>query len=320
MNLDEMLEKSGIRGTKSSKITKSGFVTLIGRPNAGKSTLMNRLIGQKIAITSKKAQTTRNRIRTVYTDERGQIVFTDTPGLHKADTKLGEYMELAVQRSLSDIDVVLWVTEPGRDPDTEERLIAKELAGVAAKKILVVNKTDRVKKEAVALVMESYKALTDFDDCVAVSAKTGAGKEELLDAIFALLPEGPLFFPEDTVTDQPERQIAAEIVREKALRFLSQEVPHGIAVQIESMKEREGRNGALVDVTATILCDRESHKGIIIGKGGQMLRRIGTAARQEMEKQLDRHVNLKLWVKVRRDWRDNPAILKSLGYDKKRDD
>ena len=321
MNLDEMLAKSGIGSSGAAKgPVKSGFVTLIGRPNAGKSTLMNRLIGQKIAITSRKAQTTRNRIRTVYTDERGQIVFTDTPGLHKAQSKLGEYMEDAVAKSLKDIDVVCWVTEPGTPAGSEEQLIAKELQGVSAKKILVINKTDKVKKEMVVPVMERYRKLAQFDSCVAVSAKLGSGCEELRDEIFRLLPEGELFFPEDTVTDQPERQIAAEIIREKALRLLSQEVPHGIAVQIEKMHEREGRNGTVTDIDATILCERESHKGIIIGKGGQMLRRIGTQAREEMEKQLDRHINLKLLVKVRRDWKDNPAILKALGYDRKRDD
>jgi GTP-binding protein Era len=321
MNLDEMLARSGIAdGAGRSGPVKSGFVTLIGRPNAGKSTLMNRLIGQKIAITSRKAQTTRNRIRTVYTDERGQIVFTDTPGLHKAQTRLGEYMEEAVAKSLKDIDIVCWVTEPGTNPGGEERLIGKELSGVPAKKILVINKTDKVKKEMVLPIIESYRRLAQFDSCVALSAKTGNGCEDLKDEIFRLLPEGELFFPEDTVTDQPERQLAAEIIREKALRLLSQEVPHGIAVQIEKMRERDGRNGTVTDIEATILCERDSHKGIIIGKGGQMIRRIGTQAREEMEKQLGRHINLKLWVKVRRDWKDNPAILKSLGYDRKRDD
>jgi GTP-binding protein Era len=320
MNLDEMLAKSGIGGSVPDRKVKSGFVTLIGRPNAGKSTLMNRLIGQKIAITSRKAQTTRNRIRTVYTDSRGQIVFTDTPGLHKAESRLGEYMEDAVKKSLKDIDIVIWVTEPGTNPGGEEKLIGQELSGVSARKILVINKTDKVKKEMIAPVLESYRRLTDFDACVAVSARTGTGCEELRDEIFRLLPEGELFFPEDTVTDQPERQIAAEIIREKALRLLSQEVPHGIAVSIEKMRERDGRSGKVTDIEATILCERESHKGIIIGKGGQMLRRIGTQAREEMEKQLGCHINLKLWVKVRRDWKDNPAILKSLGYDRKRDD
>ncbi|MDD6222270.1 MAG: GTPase Era [Lachnospiraceae bacterium] len=320
MNLDEMLAQSGIAGAGPAKPVKSGFVTLIGRPNAGKSTLMNRLIGQKIAITSRKAQTTRNRIRTVYTDSRGQIVFTDTPGLHKAESRLGEYMEEAVAKSLKDIDIVIWVTEPGTSPGNEEELIGRELSGVAAKKILVINKTDKVKKEMIAPVLEKYRRLTEFDACLAVSARTGVGCEDLRDEIFRLLPEGELFFPEDTVTDQPERQIAAEIIREKALRLLSQEVPHGIAVSIEKMHERDGRNGKVTDIEATILCERESHKGIIIGRGGQMLRRIGTQAREEMEKQLDRHINLKLWVKVRRDWKDNPAILKSLGYDRKRDD
>ncbi len=320
MDLDEMLAKSGIGSSGPAGRVKAGFATMIGRPNAGKSTLMNRLIGQKIAITSRKAQTTRNRIRTVYTDSRGQIVFTDTPGLHRAESRLGEYMEEAVRKSLKDIDIVIWVTDPLTNPGREEQLISQELSGVPAKKILVINKTDTVKKERIAPVLESYRRLAQFDACFAVSARTGVGCEELRDEIFRLLPEGELFFPEDTVTDQPERQIAAEIIREKALRLLSQEVPHGIAVSIEKMREREARSGKVTDIEATILCERESHKGIIIGKGGQMLRRIGTQAREEMEKQFDRHINLKLWVKVRRDWKDNPAILKSLGYDRKRDD
>ena len=237
---------------------KSGFVTFIGRPNVGKSTLMNRLIGQKIAITSSKPQTTRNRIQTVYTDERGQIIFLDTPGINKIDT---------------------------------------------------------VEEKDILEAIDTYKDVCDFAEIIPVSALKGKNTDDVIDSIYKYLDEGPMYFDEDTITDQPERQICAELIREKALRLLSQEIPHGIAVVIDAMKVR--RHGHIVDIDATIVCERDSHKGIIIGKQGSMLKKIGTQARIEMENLLDMKVNLQLWVKVKKDWRDSDMLLKNYGYDKK---
>ena len=288
---------------------------MIGRPNVGKSTLMNHLIGQKIAITSRKPQTTRNRIRTVYNDARGQIVFLDTPGIHKAKNRLGEYMVDAAEKSLKDVDAVLWLIEPGDYVGAAEQHIARLLGRSGLPVILVINKTDRCKKEEVAKTMEAYRGLCRFSDTVAVSALHSTNLDLVLDAVFAVLPVGPRFFDEDTVTDQPVRQIAAEMIREKALRSMGQEIPHGIAVVIEKMRERP--DGSVTDIEAVIICERESHKGIIIGKNGSMLKKIGTEARQDIEKMLDGHVNLKLWVKVRKDWRESDILLKNYGYDKK---
>ena len=294
---------------------KSGYVAMIGRPNVGKSTLMNHLIGQKIAITSRKPQTTRNRIRTVYNDARGQIVFLDTPGIHKAKNRLGEYMVDAAEKSLKDVDAVLWLIEPGDYVGAAEQHIAGLLGRSGLPVILVINKTDRCRKEEVAKTMEAYRGLCRFSDTVAVSALHSTNLGLVLDAVFAVLPVGPRFFDEDTVTDQPVRQIAAEMIREKALRSMGQEIPHGIAVVIEKMRERP--DGSVTDIEAVIICERESHKGIIIGKNGAMLKKIGTEARQDIEKMLDGHVNLKLWVKVRKDWRESDILLKNYGYDKK---
>ena len=264
---------------------KSGFVTIIGRPNVGKSTLMNQLIGQKIAITSSKAQTTRNRIQTVYTSEEGQIVFLDTPGINKAKNKLGDYMLMAAERTLNEVDLILWLVEPTTFIGGGEQYIIEKLQNVKTPIFLVINKTD----------------VNNTDD--------------LVHSIFKYLPEGPMYYDEDTITDQPERQIVAELVREKALRLLSQEIPHGIAVVIERMKTRKGRD--IVDIEAVIVCERESHKRIIIGKKGSMIKEIGTQAREEIENLLDMKVNLKLWVKVRKDWRDSDILLKNYGYNKK---
>lgn len=294
---------------------KSGYVAMIGRPNVGKSTLMNHLIGQKIAITSRKPQTTRNRIRTVYNDARGQIVFLDTPGIHKAKNRLGEYMVDAAEKSLKDVDAVLWLIEPGDYVGAAEQHIAGLLGRSGLPVILVINKTDRCRKEEVAKTMEAYRGLCRFSDTVAVSALHSTNLDLVLDAVFAVLPVGPRFFDEDTITDQPVRQIAAEMIREKALRSMGQEIPHGIAVVIEKMRERP--DGSVTDIEAVIICERESHKGIIIGKNGAMLKKIGTEARQDIEKMLDGHVNLKLWVKVRKDWRESDILLKNYGYDKK---
>ena len=295
-----------------NKPYKSGFVTLIGRPNVGKSTLMNHLIGQKIAITSNKPQTTRNRIRTVLTTEEGQIVFVDTPGIHKARNKLGEYMVNAAEQTLQDVDAVLWLVEPTSFIGAGERHIIEKLNKITTPVILVINKTDTVKPEAVLAAIETYRTEYDFAEIVPLSALRGENTEILTDLIFKYLPYGPMFYDEDTVTDQPERQIVAEIIREKALRLLSDEIPHGIAVCIEQMRERTG--GKLIDIDATIVCERESHKGIIIGKQGAMLKKIGTQARMEMENLLDTKVNLKLWVKIRKDWRESEAMLKNFGF------
>ena len=294
---------------------KSGFVTLIGRPNVGKSTLMNRLIGQKIAITSNKPQTTRNRIQTVYTDERGQIVFLDTPGIHKAKNKLGEYMVNVAERTLKEVDVVLWLVEPTTFIGAGEQHIAAQLKTIKTPVVLVINKVDTVKKEEILKFIDAYKDICEFADIVPVSALKGQNTDTVLEVIFKYLPYGPAFYDEDTVTDQPQRQIVAEMIREKALRSLDEEIPHGIAVTIEKMKERSG--GKVVDIEATIICERDSHKGIIIGKGGAMLKKIGSAARFEIERMMEMKVILQIWVKVRKDWRDSDLFIKNFGYDKK---
>ena len=294
---------------------KSGFVTLIGRPNVGKSTLMNRLIGQKIAITSNKPQTTRNRIQTVYTDERGQIVFLDTPGIHKAKNKLGEYMVNVAERTLKEVDVILWLVEPTTFIGAGEQHIAAQLKTVRTPIVLVINKVDTVKKEEILKFIDAYKDICEFADIVPVSALKGQNTDTVLEVIYKYLPYGPAFYDEDTVTDQPQRQIVAEMIREKALRSLDEEIPHGIAVTIEKMKERTG--GKVVDIEATIICERDSHKGIIIGRGGAMLKKIGSAARFEIERMMEMKVNLQIWVKVRKDWRDSDLFIKNFGYDKK---
>lgn len=294
---------------------KSGFVAIIGRPNVGKSTLMNHLIGQKIAITSRKAQTTRNKIQTVYTCERGQIVFLDTPGIHKAKNKLGEYMVNVASRTFKDADVILWLVEPGTQVGPGDRHIAEQLKNCKLPVILVINKVDTVKKEEVAGFIETYRKLIDFADIVPASALRAQNLDTVIDCIFKYLPYGPQFYDEDTITDQPQRQIVAELIREKALRTLDEEIPHGIAVTIDTMKERP--DGRIVDIEATIICERDSHKGIIIGKQGTMLKKIGSAARFEIERMLEQKVNLKLWVKVKKDWRDSDYLIKNFGYDKK---
>ena len=295
---------------------KSGFVAMIGRPNVGKSTLMNHLIGQKIAITSNKPQTTRNRIQTVYTDERGQIIFVDTPGIHKAKNKLGEYMVQAAERTLREVDVILWLVEPSTFIGAGEQHIADELQKTGDPVILIINKTDTVPKEALLPAIDKYRRVCSFEEIIPCSALRGQNTEDIIPCIFKYLPYGPMYFDEDTVTDQPMKQIAAEIIREKALHALSDEIPHGIAVAIDSMKERPGKK-PIYDIDATIICERDSHKGIIIGKQGAMLRKIGTNARYELEKMMETQVNLKLWVKVKKDWRDSDYLVRNFGYDKK---
>ena len=293
---------------------KTGFVALIGRPNVGKSTLMNRLIGQKIAITSNKPQTTRNRIQTVYTDERGQIIFLDTPGIHKAKNKLGEYMVNIAQKTLEDVDVVLWLVEPSTYIGAGEKHIIEQLKKCRKPVILVINKVDTIEKTEVIKFIDTYRREMEFSEIIPVSALKGVNTDDLTESIFKYLPYGPMFYDEDTVTDQPMRQIVAELIREKALRCLSDEIPHGIAVTIEVMKERE--DFSMWDIEATIVCERDSHKGIIIGKGGAMLKKIGSAARFEIERMMEQKINLKLWVKVRKEWRDSELMMKNFGYRK----
>jgi GTP-binding protein Era len=289
---------------------KSGFVTLIGRPNVGKSTLMNYLVGQKIAITSNKPQTTRNRIRTVLTTEEGQIVFVDTPGIHKAKNKLGEYMVNVAEKTLNEVDVALWLVEPSTFIGAGEQHIAKQLKKVKTPVVLVINKIDSVKREEVFPAIAAYKDIYNFAEIVPVSARNGDNTEELLRVVMRYLPYGPRFYDENTVTDQPERQIVAELIREKALHCLQDEIPHGIAVAIDRMKV----NNKVMHIDATIICERDSHKGIIIGKQGNMLKKIGSTARYEIEKMLEMQVNLKLWVKVKKDWRDSEYLMKNFGY------
>ena len=291
---------------------KSGFVTLIGRPNVGKSTLMNRLIGQKIAITSNKPQTTRNRIQTVYTCEEGQIIFLDTPGIHRAKNKLGEYMVTVAERTLREVDVILWLVEPTTFIGAGERHIAEQLRSTDTPVILVINKIDTVEKSEILKFIDAYKDIVDFQEIVPVSALKGENTQELIKVMFDYLEEGPCYYDEDTITDQPERQIVAEMVREKALRNLNDEIPHGIAVVTERMQER--KKGDIIDIDATIICERDSHKGIIIGKQGAMLKKIGSQARRDMENLLDCRVNLKLWVKVKKEWRDSDFLMKNFGY------
>ncbi len=293
--------------------TKSGFAAMIGRPNVGKSTLMNHLIGQKIAITSPKPQTTRDQIRTVYTDERGQVIFLDTPGIHKARNKLGEYMDTVAVKTLNEVDVVLWLVEPSEEVGPGDASIAKQLKSLKKPLILVINKMDTVKNHDDLLTcMDAYRGLCDFAEIVPVSALRGTNTDLLMDLIFKYLPYGPLYYDEDTVTDQTMRQIAAELIREKALLYLNDEIPHGIAVVIDRMTERDD---GIMDIEATIICEKKSHKGIIIGKDGQMLKKIASAARKELEDEMECKVNLKVWVKYRKEWRDSDTLMREYGYD-----
>lgn len=294
---------------------KSGFVALIGRPNVGKSTLMNQLIGQKIAITSNKPQTTRNKIRAVYTCGEGQIVFLDTPGMHKAKNKLGEYMVTVAEHTLREADVILWLVEPTGYIGPGEQHIRESLQGVGTPVILVINKVDTVAKEDVLKFIDRYRKWYSFAEIIPVSALKGKNTDTVIEQILKYLPEGPNYYDEDTVTDQPVRQIAAELIREKALKCLSDEIPHGIAVYIENMQFK--KKGQLADIEAVIVCEKDSHKGIIIGKGGAMLKKIGSAARYEIERLVDCQVNLKLWVKVKKEWRDSEFYLKNFGYNGK---
>jgi len=294
------------------KNKKSGFVTIIGRPNVGKSTLMNHLIGQKIAIMSDKPQTTRNRIQTILTNDLGQIVFIDTPGIHVPMTKLGEFMNSSAETTLNEVDAVLWLIEPDKKIGKGDRYIIERLARVETPVFLVINKMDTIAKNELLEVIATYKDQYNFKDIIPISALKGENTDILLNQIFDVLEDGPMYFPEDMITDQPERQICAELIREKVLLNMEQEIPHGVAVVIDQMKEREGQ--AIIDIDATIVCEKDSHKGMVIGKQGSMLKKIGSMARRDMENLLGSKVNLKIWVRVKKDWRDSDYLLKNYGY------
>ena len=292
--------------------TKSGYIGIIGRPNVGKSTLMNHIVGQKIAITSNKPQTTRNIIQTVVTKGDAQMVFLDTPGIHQSQNKLGDIMVKNAKSVVNEADVVMMIVEPTDYIGAGEKAIIAMLKTLTIPVILVINKVDTIRKEEILKFMDAYRREMQFAEIVPVSALKGKNIDELVDILIAYLPEGPFFFDKDTVTDQTEKTICSEIIREKTLRFMRDEIPHGVAVSVDKMEFKKG----LCDISATIVCERESHKGMIIGKGGSMLRKIGTASREDMEKMLDIKVNLKLWVKVRNNWRDDEYLLKDLGFSK----
>ncbi len=294
-----------------SDIKRSGYVALVGRPNVGKSTLLNALLGQKVAIVSPRPQTTRNKVMGILTEGDAQVVFLDTPGLHQPRTKLGQSMMKAAGSAMGEVDLLVMVAEPGgRIGPAEEKLIER-LPELHCPVFLVVNKIDTVDKPRLAAAIELYAKAYAFDEIIPISAKSGDGVEIVKRLLLGKMPEGPAYYPEDMVTDQPERQMAAEIVREKALELLEEEVPHGIAVEIVSYKEKE--NGAAV-ISVNIYCEKDSHKGIVIGKNGARLKEISTRARLELEKLLDRKVFLECWVRVKEDWRDSDFMLKNFGY------
>lgn len=337
-DFDELLKELN-SGSKAKEGLKSGFVAILGRPNVGKSTMMNHLIGMKIAAVSSRAQTTRKRIQTVYTDERGQIVFLDTPGINKAETKLGEYMLEAAVDSLKTADIIMWIVEPSTFIGAGEKVIAsyigKAVRDIRRKTperidgdvnfpvILVVNKIDTINSDVdkdsyLEEVISTYKEYMEeneeisFDEVIPISSTDGTNQDKLMQTIYDRLPVGPMYFDEDTITDETEREIAAEFIREKCLRNLDKEIPHGIAVIIDKMKTRP--DGSLIDIEATIICEKESHKGIIIGKKGAMLKKIGIQSRKSIEDMLETKVNLKLWVKVRPGWRDKSLYMQEYGY------
>lgn len=294
---------------------KSGFVTIIGKPNVGKSTLMNQMLGQKISIMSNKPQTTRNRIQAICSQTDYQIIFIDTPGIHKAKTKLGQYMTKSVETTLNEVDVILMLIEPSEKVSDLDKYVIEHIENIKTPVVLVINKIDTLEKSKILKIIDIYKEFYNFAYIIPISALTGENVDELLKCIKNNLPNGPQYFPSDMITDQPERQIVSELVREKALQLLEDEIPHGIAVEILSMKKREDRD--IVDIEANIYCEKESHKGIIIGKQGNKLKQIGTKARVDIQNLLGSQVNLKLWVKVKKDWRDNEFLLKNFGYNTK---
>lgn len=294
---------------------KSGFVTIIGRPNVGKSTLMNNMLGEKISIMSDKPQTTRNKIRTVYTDDEAQIIFIDTPGIHRAKNQLGEFMNTEVDSALEEMDVLIMITDEFNKIGPGDEFIIEKIKDNKAKKILIINKIDLFDQEAALRIAKEFDKYKVFDEIMPISALKNFGVNSLINVIKKYLKQGPMYFPSDYITDRPERFIVAEIIREKALMYLQEEVPHGVAVEIEEMKERKNRD--LIDIRANILCEKKSHKSIIIGKEGRKIKGIGKSAREDIERLLGSHVNLQLFVKISEDWRNNNYLLKNLGYDNK---
>ncbi len=307
-------KECSIQGEDMKKGFKSGFVALVGRPNVGKSTLMNALVGQKIAIMSPKPQTTRNRIQSILTQEDMQVIFVDTPGIHKPKSKLGEYMNTAALFTFKEVDLIFWLVEPTDTIGAGDRFIVERLQEVKMPVILIINKTDTVEKSYLLRVIDAYKDLYPFREIVPISALKRENTQNLLALIREYLPEGPQFFPEDMVTDQPEKQIVSELIREKILKLLQDEIPHGIAVTVDAMKESE--DGSQLQIEATIICERKSHKPILLGKGGSMIKQIGILARRDIEAFFMAHVRLNLWVKVKENWRDSEFLMKNYGYKK----
>lgn len=291
---------------------KSGFVSVVGRPNVGKSSLLNKIIGEKISIISDKPQTTRNKIQLVYTEENMQVVFLDTPGMQRPKNELGEYMLRLSKSSLEEMDLIFFMVDGSETIGPLDQMILDFLEEVETPVLLLINKVDVLEEETVRMLREKYLAMNRFVRVLPISAKEGTGVEELLEEVRELLPEGPQYFPEDMITDQPERFIISELIREKALIYMREEIPHGIFVGIDKISKREDKN--LIDVYATLFVEKESHKGMVIGKKGSMLNKIGSAARKDIERLLDTHVNLKLWVKVEKDWRKKKNKVKEFGY------
>ena len=293
------------------EIKKSGMIAIVGRPNVGKSTLTNALVGEKIAIVTNKPQTTRNRICAVLNRGECQFVFMDTPGLHRARTRLGDYMVKVVRDSVADVDAVMLLVEPIPHVGGPEEELIERIKALGVPSVLVINKIDTVKKDELLAVMQAYGEKHSFDAILPISAKNSEGLEDLLKVLGEFLPEGPQLFPEDMVTDQPERQVCAEIVREKLLLCLDKEIPHGTAVEVTRFIERDDE---VIEMDATIYCEKDSHKGIIIGKGGAMLKKISTLARQDIERFMGTKVFLQTWVKVKENWRDNLNPIQNFGY------
>ncbi|WP_026893671.1 GTPase Era [Clostridiisalibacter paucivorans] len=291
---------------------KSGFVTIVGRPNVGKSTLINKIIGEKIAIMSNKPQTTRNKIQCVYTEDDFQIVFLDTPGIHKPKNKLGKYMTNVAWDALKEVDVIIFMTDEDSSVGKGDDYIINQLAHINTPKVLVLNKIDRLKKDKIVDIVKQFEAYNVFDNIVPISSLNGKNINNLIEVLKEIIPEGPQYFPKDMITDQPERLIIGEIIREKALHYLDQEIPHGIAVDINKIEKR--KDGEIIDILATIYCERDSHKGIIIGKNGRKLKGIGKSARIDIERLLGSKIYLDLWVKVSKNWRDKENIVKRMGY------
>jgi len=291
---------------------KSGFVSVIGRPNVGKSTTINALVGEKVAIISDKPQTTRNRIQAVYSDGESQVVFIDTPGMHKPKNKLGEFMMKAANQTLGEVDLVVLMVDSSLKMGAGDSMIIESLKSIKTPKVLVINKIDEITKEELIDLVQRYGVIGIFDEIIPISALKHNNLKRLIEVIKGYMPQGPKYFPDDMVTDQPERVLISEIIREKILNYTEKEVPHGIAVDIEQIKSRSGKE--LVDISAVIYCERDSHKGIIIGKNGRKLKGIGKSAREEIELLLGSKVNLQLWVKVKENWRDRDSAIRSLGF------